>query len=129
MTLAVGVSLLSYAAYIAGIIESRGTPYLAYESYVVPMAAWTSGGKAFAAFETGPYGDELYQILVNGTPASCLVSVRTYSGQIINYTSLPTLLPANSVAVASCPIGGASGPTYVTVVTSSEEVEMVAQPP
>ena len=129
ITLAVGVSVLSYAVYLARTIESGGSSYLSYESYVVPMAAWTSGDKAFAAFETGPYGDELYQILVNGTPASCAVSVRTYGGQVVNYTTFPALLPANAVAVASCPLGSASGPAYVTIVTSSEEVEMVAQPP
>lgn len=119
VVLAVGGAFLGYYyAALSRYETALGNGY-EYLQYIVPVSAWSSGGRVYATFAVGPYGARLVSVLVNSSVTSCNVTVNGAAYR------LPADLPANAVGYVSC---SWSGPGVVTLATTSGEVSVYAGP-
>ncbi|MGC9209750.1 MAG: hypothetical protein ACP5FT_00535 [Acidilobus sp.] len=120
VVLSVGATLLGYYLYNLSSYESYRVNEFDELAYIVPVAGVASNGTIKVVFNTGPYGIEVYQVLVNGTPSDCMINVSD------RYYTLPALLPAAQLAEVLCT---GPSPAAVTIVTNSGEYEVRVSAP
>jgi FlaG/FlaF family flagellin (archaellin) len=127
VTLAIGFVLIAYLSSSAGsfvslVNSNSNKEQLNLQQYIVPMGSYVNKSNLYIIFNTGPMGEEVYNVYINSTLINtCQVSYKN------NWYSLPANLPSNAVAVIKCS-NIKNSPLLVTISYSGGEVEIEANP-